>query len=429
METFGNKNSAISAQNYAEKGTDDNTCQNDDTDEEISDGEHNFQQKETFGNKNYANFGTEFCCKNCDYITSYKSKFNVHINTKKHKSRQNIKNYAQNGTDYICSQCGYITYKKSSLINHFKSKKHLINVTYNGNNKFIVNDNNNSINNSINLNNNINNDTDTDNGHKIFVCEYCDKQYTVRSGLWKHKLKCLNKNKNINTDNAVSSISQNTLITPELIIELIKNNTELKNIILGQNTTISEQNNTINNLVSNGINNINNSELHNNSHNKTFNLSFFLNETCKDAMNIKDFVNSMDIPFNDFTKVGDVGYVEGLSNIIVKSLNNLDITKRPIHCTDKKREIMYVKDNGVWEKEDENNTKLRLMVKHVAHKNAGLLLTFREKYPDCNKSSSKYSNQYTKLTIESMGGSGDNDKEKENKIIKNISKSVTISKS
>jgi len=109
-------------------------------------------------------------------------------------------------------------------------------------------------------------------------------------------------------------------------------------------------------------------------------------------------------------------------------LKGLDITQRPIHCTDKKREILYVKDENKWEKEDEENKKIRKAIKHISFKNTKLLKQFREKHPDCNQSESKYSDQYNKLVVEAMGGSGDNDLEKENKIIKNIAKEVVIDK-
>ena len=154
-----------------------------------------------------------------------------------------------------------------------------------------------------------------------------------------------------------------------------------------------------------------------------------VNETCKDAMNIMDFVDSLKIQISDLEDVGKLGFVEGISNIIVKNLKALDVHKRPVHCSDSKREIMYIKDENKWEKENDDKKRLRKAIKRVANKNSKLLPEFREKYPDCNKSISKYSDQYNKLIIEAMGGLGDNDLEKENKIIKKIAKEVTIDKS
>ena len=185
-------------------------------------------------------------------------------------------------------------------------------------------------------------------------------------------------------------------------MELIKN---------GVSNTITNTSNTINNTT------------HTNSHNKAFNLNFFLNETCKNAMNITDFVDSIKLQLNDLIDVGELGYVEGISKIIVKNLNNLDETIRPIHCTDKKRETMYIKDEGEWSKEDENKTKLKKAINKIADKNIKLLPVFREKYPEYKNAYSKTSDKYDKLVIEVM----DTDEGKKEKIIKNISKVTVIS--
>ena len=164
-----------------------------------------------------------------------------------------------------------------------------------------------------------------------------------------------------------------------------------------------------------------------NSHNKAFNLNFFLNETCKDAMNIMDFVDSIKLQLSDLERVGELGYVEGISNIIVQNLKELDVNKRPVHCTDKKRETMYIKDENKWEK-DEEKLKLHKVVRKVTYKNQNLIPDYKKEHPDYNKSSSKISDKFNKIVVESMGGSGDNDFEKEEKIIKNISKQVFIDK-
>jgi len=210
------------------------------------------------------------------------------------------------------------------------------------------------------------------------------------------------------------NIEQNIDKKDELINYLIKENQEFKNLILEivKKDTITNNNNNINN----------------NSHNKTFNLNFFLNETCKDAMNIMDFVDSLKLQLSDLENLGKLGYVDGISKIIVQNLKSLDETKRPVHCTDSKREVMYVKDDNKWEKENENKQKMRKVIKHVTHKNSKLLKEFKSKYPGCEKSDSKYSDKYDKLIIEAMGGKGDNDLEKEDKIIRNIAKVVAIDK-
>jgi hypothetical protein len=187
----------------------------------------------------------------------------------------------------------------------------------------------------------------------------------------------------------------------ELVLEIVKN---------GTNHTTNHNNNSI---------------THTNSHNKAFNLNFFLNETCKNAMNITDFVDSIKLQLSDFINVGEVGFIEGISNIIVNNLNSLDETIRPIHCTDQKRETFYVKDENIWEKEDENKKRLKQMVKSVAYKNEKLMKTYKDTYPDYNDPDSHRSDQYSKTVIEAM----DCKEESREKIIKNISKATTISKS
>ena len=239
------------------------------------------------------------------------------------------------------------------------------------------------------------------------VCRYCNKIYSARNSLWYHEKKCNKieeKEKDIKTNNI------EILSDKELIITLLKQNAELLEI------------------VKNGTNNITNNTNNNNCNNKTFNLQLFLNETCKDAMNIMEFVDSIKLQLSDLESVGELGYVKGISNIIVKNLRALDVTQRPVHCSDAKREILYVKDNDVWEKEDPENTKMKKAVKYIAYKNTKLLPLWKQKYPECMKYESSKSDQYNYMLIEAMGGMGDNEGEKINKIIKQIAKEVVIEK-
>jgi hypothetical protein len=253
---------------------------------------------------------------------------------------------------------------------------------------------------------------------KKFLCSNCNKTYKDNSGLWKHKKNC----KPNSTDDLISSTSTQILsnqITPELILSVLERNKELTNLVVEQNKTIMD-------LAKNGQGNIANNNI--NSNNKTFNLQFFLNETCKDAMNITDFVDSLKLQLSDLENVGKVGFVEGISSIIVKNLKALDVHKRPVHCADKKREVIYIKDEDKWEKEDENKNKMRKVIKKVAFKNQNLLKKFKEEHPGCNFSESKYSDQYSKIVIEAMGGYNCNDSENEDKIIQKIAKEVVIDK-
>jgi hypothetical protein len=244
--------------------------------------------------------------------------------------------------------------------------------------------------------------------NKNYSCEKCEKYFNTNSGLWKHKKQC-------NCKQAEPDDKQIESNKDDLINYLIKENQEFKNLILEIVKKDTYNNNTINTHT----NNI--------SNNKTFNLNLFLNETCKDAMNIMDFVESIKLQLSDLERVGEIGYVEGISNIIIKNLKELDISQRPVHCTDKKREIIYIKDEDKWEK-DEEQKKMHKVIKKVAAKNARMILKYKELHPDCNTYNSKYSDQYNKIIIEAMGGSGDNDLEKEEKIIKNISKQIGIVK-
>lgn len=250
---------------------------------------------------------------------------------------------------------------------------------------------------------------------KTYTCK-CSRNFTTSSGLWKHEQKCgLDKT--------------NGLPDSNLIIQLIKQNQEFKELLVEQNTKLVD---TFSEAITqaikhNSITNNNNNTV--NSHNKTFNLNVFLNEDCKDAMNISDFVDSIKFQLADLEHMGRVGYVEGLSNIIIKNMNALDVTKRPVHCTDEKRETLYIKDGGVWTKEDEDNKNVRKMIKRVAFRNSKNIRLFKEKHPDCITSESKYSDTYSKIVIEAMGGGSKcNDYDSENKIIKKLAKTITIDK-
>ena len=258
---------------------------------------------------------------------------------------------------------------------------------------------------------------ETENYEK-YVCG-CGREYKCRQGLWKHKKNCLTYKTPKKTQNEESQ--SDLKILTNLVLDVVKQNQEL----VSQN---SELTNKIVDICKVGqtTNSITNSNI--NSHNKTFNLNVFLNETCKDAMNITDFVDSLKLQLSDLESVGRLGFVEGISNIIVKNLKEMDVHKRPVHCSDSKREVMYIKDEDKWEKENENKNKLRKVIKKVACKNQRLLPKFKEEHPDCGKYHSKFSDQYNKLVVESMGGSGDNDAEKEDKIIKKIAKNVLIDK-
>jgi hypothetical protein len=280
--------------------------------------------------------------------------------------------------NFVCESCDYVTCRKSQYERHLSTSKHK-----------------NTTNTTINTTNLVPKSSEN------YICE-CGKEYKHHSSLWSHKKKCNSTNDTDNNNNEIKELK-------ELMKYLMKENSELKTMMFE--------------VIKNGTHNNTT-----NSHNKSFNLQFFLNETCKDAMNIMDFVDSIKIQLSDLENVGKLGYVDGISNIIAKNLNSLDETKRPVHCTDTKREVMYVKDEDKWEKEEDNKPKIRKLIKHVAHKNTKLLKDYKTKYPGCEKSESKFSDKYDKLIVEAFGGKGDNDDAKEDKIIKNILKEVKIEK-
>jgi hypothetical protein len=339
--------------------------------------------------KSCSKVAQRFSCELCDYSTDKNSSFNKHLTTSKHiKLTKSCSKVAQR---FSCELCDYSTDKNTIFNKHLTTSKHIkltkVNIFSNKSCHEVADD------------------------IKEFICNCCSKTFKSRVGVWKHKQKC-----NYNNIEPIKKITE--LDKDELIITLLKQNTEL---IKGQQDMMKGQQDMMIKLTENGINNHSNNTT-TNSHNKAFNLNFFLNETCKNAMNITDFVDSIKLQLNDLVEVGEIGYVEGISKIIVKNLNNLDETERPIHCTDNKREIMYVKDEGEWNKEDEKKTKLIKAVKKVADKNIRLLPQFREKYPDYNNSHSKISDRYDKIVIEAMTS----DENKDEKIIKNISKVTTI---
>ena len=275
----------------------------------------------------------------------------------------------KNANNYCCKICDFNTCKNSNFEIHIKTKKHLSNI-------------------SATISN-------TEATKKMHICENCNKSYNDRSGLWRHKKTCTTcktYEQNVDLDD-IQNENINELNDKDLIMILIKQNTDL----IKEN---SEFKNMMMKVFENGTNN--NQSYNTNSLNKTFNLQFFLNETCKDAMNIMDFVDSIQLQLSDLEKVGELGYVEGISNIIVKNLKALDITQRPVHCTDKKRETLYIKDENKWEKEDNEKKKIRKAINKVACKNQRLLPKFKEVHPDCIKSASKFSDQYNKMIIESM---------------------------
>jgi hypothetical protein len=291
---------------------------------------------------------------------------------------------------FVCEKCTFKCSKQSEWNRHISTLKH-VNIYKCLQNPEIIN-------------------------KKIYKC-ICGKEYGYRQSLHIHRKKCLQNKGNENEESNTEIISSDFKILTNLVLEVVKNNSELQR----QNQEFQKQ---MLELYKNNSSTINNTH---NSHNKTFNMQFFLNEQCKDAMNLMDFVDTFKLQFSDLERVGEVGYVEGISDIIIKKLNEMDIYKRPIHCSDAKRETLYVKDKNVWEKENGNHDKLRLAIKHITKKNTDMLNPWCNKHPGSCDSDNYLNDIYLEMVMQAMGGRGGIE-ENENKIIRKIAKTVLIDK-
>jgi|694.fasta_scaffold50733_1 hypothetical protein len=278
-------------------------------------------------------------------------------------------------TNYHCNICDYNTCRKSSYDKHLLTAKHQ---------KLLQGDK--KVAKCFNIN------------ETTFICKKCNKQYTSRNGLWKHNKVC------------------NEVSEKELIMMLLKQNSELIMKMGTANTT-------------NNTNNTNTISHNNNNNNKTFNLQFFLNEECKNALNIGEFVSSIKMDLDDLEKTGLLGYAEGISNIINKNLNDLDQTMRPIHCSDVKREVFYVKNDDQWIKENDSKPVLTKAIKQIAHENIKQISEWQKKYPDCCDPESQKNDAYLNIVSNAMSGLTNEEQIKNyEKIIKNVAKEVTIDK-
>jgi hypothetical protein len=311
-----------------------------------------------------------------------------------------IQKTPKNANIFVCDLCDFKCFKLCDWSRHILRAKHI-----------------NRQNDDKNV---VNCDNKTQKNADCNICK-CGKIYKNYSSLWRHNKTCFF---NITDENTIVIENKKkyeeeelTNNKDELIKYLINENKEFKNLIL----EIVKKDTTTNNINNNNINNTN-------SHNKTFNLQFFLNETCKDAMNMSDFINSLTLQLSDLESVGKLGFVDGISNIIIKNLEALDVEKRPVHCCDAKRETMYIKDQDKWEKDDNEMKRMKELVRYVRDKNISIISTWRDLYPECVRSDSKKTTQFNNICMESFGGEKGTKKEKEEKIISKIAKSVVIDK-
>jgi hypothetical protein len=243
----------------------------------------------------------------------------------------------------------------------------------------------------------------------------CGREYKHLSTLCNHRKTCSKYTSNNSTDLFIEIIKQNQ--------EMQKQNQELQQNFLEQNKELQNKILEISQTPQHITNNIQNN-VHNN-----FNLNMFLNEQCKDAISITDFIDSLRLEVSDLEATGKLGYVLGISRIFINKLKELDVHERPLHCTDIKRETVYIKDKDVWEKETSEKSTLKQVVKKIARKNLQQLPAWQEKNPDFTKSDTPENNEYLKISLNALGSYSKEDEEKDiNKIMKNVLKEVVIEK-
>ena len=263
-----------------------------------------------------------------------------------------------------------------------------------------------------------------------FCCKYCSKEYKARNSLWYHEKKCIffyeenkkntEENITLTTEEIEEKSEEENPINSTMIFELLKQNNEFKELLIEQNKKILE-------LVNNS-NITNNNNITNNTTNNKFNLNIFLNEKCKDAFNITDFINSIDVGFKDFENFGRLGYVGSINNILIRELKGIDVYKRPIHCSDLKREVIHVKDNDTWVK-DEDKKHMKRAIKLIEHKNIKLVPGWLKANPKADDITTKKHEEYMKILDNSMGEIKDEDNERNyEKIIRNVAKEILIDK-
>ena len=306
---------------------------------------------------------------------------------------------------YDCDVCKYKTRNKTDYLKHENTKKHKNAILAMNRQCFAIK----------NLQKSPNDVSSKNVKDKTYICQICSCTYYDYSGLWRHKKKCndqkikLEIENNFETDNNISNAT--------IICELMKQNNEFKEMLVEQNNKIME-------MVKEGKYITNNSTTNNN-----FNLNLFLNEKCKNAINIMDFINTLQVQLQDLENTGKLGYVQGITRIFIRGLLELDVYKRPIHCSDLKRETIYVKDKDVWEKEDKEKGKIKLAIKYIADKNMRQLSNWVKENPESKDIESKKHVEYMKIINKLTGGmTTDEDEDNYNKIIKNVSKEIVIGK-
>ena len=250
-------------------------------------------------------------------------------------------------------------------------------------------------------------------------------KYFTNSGLWRHSKNCM--------VNCVENTKENIVLEKEEIHEEKQKKTEeevreLKAMFMKMIEVNQDLQKQLFELAKESKSVINNNNTTNNTTNNKFNLQIFLNEKCKDAYNIDEFIEGVNVVFKDFENFGKIGYVSSINHILIRELKEIDVYKRPIHCSDLKREVIHVKDNNVWVK-DEDKKYMKRAIRKIEHKNIQLITEYAKAYPEVNDPTSKRSDEYDKMMYNSMGESTDEGNERNyDKIIRTVAKEILIDK-
>ncbi len=296
---------------------------------------------------------------------------------------------------FLCKLCDYSTCKKCDFDKHVSTRKHELMVTLET--------------------------LETKKSQKVAQlneCDKCKKKYNTRSGLWKHIKICdyIPEPHDLSSEDCEEMVlSIKNINKDELVLKLIKDNSEMMKIIKGQQEQINSIIPKVGNITNNTTNNTTNN----------FNLNVFLNEKCKDAINISDFIDSLKITLDDLLFSKKNGISRGITDVMIKGLKELDIYKRPIHCTDIKRDTMYIKDEDKWHK-DENHTTMKNTIVKIADKERTALYQWANDNPDWIETEQK---QIEYLTmVRSICEPIENYENYERKIIKHIEKEIVVDK-
>ena len=263
-----------------------------------------------------------------------------------------------------------------------------------------------------------------------FSCGLCSQIYSSRSGLWYHSKTCSRQS------DLSGEPQPNKPLDTDVIIDVLKQNQEFKTFIIEQSKHMQQTYNKNLELqqqlltaVSDGkvVNNtVHNNSTTNHHNNQKFNLNFFLNTTCKDAINMSDFIETIEVQMNELENIGHNGYVAGMTDIILSRIKDLDVSKRPVHCTDLKREIMYIKDQNEWNKDTAEKSYLRKAISMVSKKNYGKTMEWRERNPECLEIGSPKYDFCFKMMRNVLGDFEDVQFKMDNKIIKSLAKEVVV---